>query len=86
MEYQSLSKRTEELIESQEAEMGFSLFDVVDKEVEEGARNIMSQDFEISNNDEHSASAVKLSVVIIILPMLNGRRNSCQVHEYSLIA
>ena len=47
--------------------MGFSLFGAIDKEVEEGARNIMSQDFEISNNDEHSASADKVSIVIIIL-------------------
>ncbi|XP_048570634.1 uncharacterized protein LOC125551429 [Triticum urartu] len=52
VEHQSLSKRTEELTESQEAEMGFSLFGAIEKEVEEGARNIMSQDFEISNNDE----------------------------------
>ena len=49
----------QELIESQEAEIGFNLFGVNDKEIEEAAPNIIMEHLRMSNNNEQTVSTYK---------------------------
>ena len=57
----------QELIESQEAEIGFNLFGGIDKEVEVAAPNIIGELLRMSNNNEQTVSTFKVGSVIIIV-------------------
>ena len=49
----------QELIESQEDEIGFNLFGGIDKEIEEAAPNIITEHLRMSNNNEQTVSTYK---------------------------
>ena len=73
----------QELIESQEAEIGFNLFGGIDKEVEEVAPNIITEDLRMSNNNEQTVSTNKLGCAIIILAYVFLNQKIWQDLEYS---
>lgn len=60
LNFNTLKNCVQELIESQEAEMGFNLFGGIDKEVEVAAPKIIGELLRMSNNNEHTVSTFKL--------------------------